>query len=952
MSKFKLNSEQQKAVEHVNGPMLVVAGAGTGKTQVVTQRIARFISEHKINPGEILAITFTEKAAHEMQTRVSEILGRYMLDVKITTFNSFGYDLLKRFAYDIGITPDVNVLSETQQLIFLRQNLDKLKLKYYAPLTAPESLLADLARYFSKLKSQLILPRTYNSYVKKLLKTATEKSEIIAANKHLELAGAYEAYEKLSREQNVIDFDDQVYLAVRLLKDNPDLLKKLQAEIKYVLVDEFQDTNRAQGELIDLLVSKGGNLMVVGDDDQCIYRFRGAQIQNILEFEQRYPSSTGVSLRQNYRSSQAILDAAHKLIEHNNPDRLESLYEIDKNLVAQFKGKKPQLKSFSGIEEEASWIAEDIAKKVRLGVALTDISILLRKNSQAKILQKYLEVSGIESYFVGQNQDLYQQSAVKIMLNFLRCVVDPRDDISLYHLLSSPVYGFSPGILRHYSASAQRLAMNLSDVIQQSESADSELIAVIEQLAEWREQLAEQNVGRLAYNFLEKTHYLKSLLTSAAEDVNADQSIMSLNQFFTTLLEYERVAEDTTAVGYVHALPILLGAGERLSIDELPELYTDKVRLISIHRAKGLEFEHVYLFDMTQGTFPSINRHDSLEVPEELTGNRVENSSKLHIQEERRLMYVAMTRAKRELTMTYSVDHGGKRAWRPSIFLSEALGDVVMEGGTTLPRRQTDQIELFALPTKVEITDVPWKQGNKLILTAAQIETYLRCPAEFKLRFILNPPQMPSFNLSYGSLMHTCFQLYNQSKLDKKTISLASLKAHIRNNWPKEGFVYVEHSKRGLEQAISTITRFYKREEAAQIHPAYVERAFEVSLSDMEVVLVGRIDAVYQNEAEIEIRDYKTGASTITDEKSANARAASSQQLALYALAWEQMNGRAPERVTLDFVDVGFIGTAKKTQRQLKAIEEKVKTVAEGIRANNFTPASSHQFCTHQEYGF
>ncbi len=952
MSQFKLNSEQQKAVEHVSGPMLVVAGAGTGKTQVVTQRIARLISEHNVSPAEILAITFTEKAANEMQVRVSEILGQYMLDVKITTFNSYGYELLKRFAYDIGITPDANVLSETQQLIFLKQNLDKLKLKYYAPLTGPESLLGDLARYFSKLKCQLILPQSYNSYAKKLLSRANEKPEIVTANKHLELAGAYDAYEKLSREQNVIDFDDQVYLAVRLLQDNPDILKKLQAEIKFVLVDEFQDTNKAQGELIDLLVSKEKNLMVVGDDDQCIYRFRGAQIENILEFEQRYPNSTGVSLRQNYRSSQAILDAAHKLIEHNNPDRLESLYEIDKNLVAQFKGKKPQLKTFSGIEEEAAWIADDIAKKVHTGVPLTDIAILLRKNSQAKILEKYLSTNGIESYFVGQNQDLYQQPAVKVMLNFLRCIVDPRDDISLYHLLTSPVYGFSPGALRHFSSTAQRLGMSLSEAIKQNESPGSDLVGILEQIENWREQLNQENVGRLAYSFLEKTDYLKTLLRSASEDVLADQNILSLNQFFTTLLEYERVAEDTTAVGYAHALPILLGAGERLNIDELPELFTDKVRLISVHRAKGLEFEHVYLFDMTQGTFPSINRHDSLEVPADLTGSEVVNSSKLHIQEERRLMYVAMTRAKRELTMTYSVDHGGKRAWRPSSFLSEAFGGVILEGGGMRPKRQTDQIELFAAPSDVEKIELPWRQGNKLTLSAAQIETYLRCPAEFKLRFILNPPQMPSFNLSYGSLMHACFQLYNQSKRDNKTISLGLLRAHIKRNWPKEGYVYAEHSKRGLEQAISTIERFYKREEAAKKHPIQVERAFEVALSEMDVVLVGRFDAVYDENDGVEIRDYKTGASTITDEKSANTRAATSQQLALYALAWEKMNSQAPELVTLDFVDVGFIGAAKKTERQLKTIEEKIKTVADGIRANNYTPGSSHQFCTHQEYGF
>lgn len=945
-----LNREQRAAVEHDKGPMLVVAGAGTGKTQVITYRVAYLIEKLKVKPSEILAVTFTDKAAREMEARISEVMGKYVLDVNITTFNSLGNDLLKRFAYDIGLTPNLKLLNPAQQVVFLKDHLDELALDYYAPVTNPEGLLAELAQYFSKLKSEQITPPQYTKFVQKLTKQANSDDERLEAASQHELALAYRQYHQLARQKGVVDYDDQVYLPVELLEKRPNLRAKLQAEIRYVLVDEFQDTNKSQSALIDLVVGQsrgGGNIMVVGDDDQSIYRFRGAALSNILEFKQRYRRAKQLPLLENYRSTQAILDSAHQLIQHNNPDRLEAKYGLDKRLRGQIKGKSPQLKACLSIEEEAEWVAADIASRLKKGQTASEIAILLRKNQQARILEKYLEKAGVDFIIIGQTSDLYQQPVVKLLLNFLRTVVEPSDNESLYHLLVSPVYQLDPAALRKAVASARRSRTTLEAALDDIPDLPSQQAKVastlLDQLSQWRQLLPTISVGQLCYKFLEDSGYLHRLIREAKNEPSLDQDINQLNQFFTTLKDFEAVASDDSAVGYVNSLPALLGSGERLALEDLPDIYGQKVRLLTVHKAKGLEFEVVYLFDMTQGNFPARARPSSLEVPAELSPEPASLGANPQLQEERRLMYVAMTRAKRELIMSYSIDHGGKTPRKPSLFIGEALGEYPLLAQLPELKSRTSQIELFKARGRSQASSgspLPpsfW-DGETLILSEQQIETYLRCPAEFKLRYLIGPPQPLTFALEYGNLMHSLIQFYNRARLSKRSVKLTELMEFLKSNWPVEGFLTPGHEQRSLAQAKTTLRRFYQREQKAKHYPRYIERSFSCELDEFKAVIKGRFDAVYEDDGDVEIRDYKTGAPRVSNQAKANERTKSNLQLAIYALAWQRLAGQLPGRVSLDFIDSGWLGSATKTERQLQTVQQKIGRTVEGIRAGDFRP--------------
>ncbi|MFH1422665.1 MAG: ATP-dependent helicase, partial [Planctomycetota bacterium] len=329
-----LNSEQKKAVEHGSGPLLVVAGAGTGKTSVITKRIAHIIASKKARPSEILALTFTDKAAGEMEERVDILVPYGFNDVWISTFHAFGDSILRENAVDAGLSGDYHLLSPAESAVFMCENLFALPLNYYRPLGNPTQYINSMLNLFSKAKDEDISPDEYIRYAEKSLKKAATPEEKEEAEKHLEAAQTYQKYEELKKKNNYFDFGDQVVMALDILKKHPSILKKYQDKFKYILVDEFQDTNYAQFEMVKLIAASHKNITVVGDDDQSIYKFRGACLSNILDFKSTYPDAEQVVLRQNYRSTQIILNSAYKLIMQNNPERLEVKNNINKELVS------------------------------------------------------------------------------------------------------------------------------------------------------------------------------------------------------------------------------------------------------------------------------------------------------------------------------------------------------------------------------------------------------------------------------------------------------------------------------------------------------------------------------------------------------------------------------------------------------------------------------------------
>ena len=477
-----LNPEQRKAVEHADGPLLVVAGAGTGKTQVITRRIAWLIATRRARPSEILALTFTDQAADEMQTRVDQLVPYGYTDTAISTFHAFGDRLVREFAFELGLPSDVRVFSRPETVVFLREHLFELELGEYLPLGDPTKFLDALATLFSRAKDEDVSPEAFAAHAAHLAAQARHgggeapdaDDDAVAAlaeeaRKRAELARAYGAYQRLLAANGAIDFGDQVSLALRLLRESPSVREQVQQRFRYVLVDEFQDTNRAQAELVALVAQRHRNVTVVGDDDQSIYKFRGAAISNILEFRERYRNARVVVLRRNYRSRGPILDAAYRLVRHNDPDRLEVKAGIVKRLVAE-RGTDgaPAVRheAFATGAEEADWIASDIARRIREGAAPRDMAILVRANAAADPVLRSLNLEGVPWRFSGTS-GLYARPEIRLLLSFLRAVADPTQSVDVYALAASDLYGMGDEDLVAIVNMARRRNRSVWDILEE-----------------------------------------------------------------------------------------------------------------------------------------------------------------------------------------------------------------------------------------------------------------------------------------------------------------------------------------------------------------------------------------------------------------------------------------------------------------------------------------------------
>src|SRR3954469_14173572 len=542
-----LNPEQLRAVTHGEGPLLVVAGAGTGKTQVITRRIAWLIATRRARPSEILALTFTEKAAAEMQLRVDQLVPYGYTDSTIGTFHAFGDRLIRDHALELGLPPDVRVLSRAETVIFLREHLFAFELERYRPLGDPTRFLAALAGLFSRCKDEDVSPEAYAAHAARVAALAVANPDDAAlaeeAARQTELARAYARYQELLAENGCIDFGDQVAIALRLVRTSASVRAEVQRRFRFVLVDEFQDTNRAQSALVEIVAAGQRNLTVVGDDDQSIYRFRGAAISNILEFRDRHRDTRTIVLRRNYRSRPDILEAAHRLIRFNDPDRLEVRAGISKRLVAERAADgisaQVRLDTHPSGHDEADRIAAEIRDRLENGVRPRDVAILVRANSQAEPILRSLEAAGVPWRFSGMS-GLYARPEVRRLLAFLRVIADLGSSVDLYGVATGEPYHLGGEDLTAIVTSARRRNRTLWDVLEELERqpgilriAASTRTAVARLVADLRELSVlghERPAGEFLYAFLRRTGTLTRL--AGATNVVAEEQLRNIARLF------------------------------------------------------------------------------------------------------------------------------------------------------------------------------------------------------------------------------------------------------------------------------------------------------------------------------------------------------------------------------------------------------------------------------------
>jgi len=948
---FSLNEAQKTVVAHRDGPLLVVAGAGTGKTRVIVERITNLLSQG-IEAKQILAVTFTEKSAAEMLDRVLEAQSNFAVELPVLTFNAFGESLLREFNTDIGLSRNFILLGESAKIVFLRQHLEELELDYYSPFSNPDGLLPDIADHFSKLKQHVITPEVYENFVSKMPRG--DEAEQLEQQKHTELSRAYRHYLALSKQYNVIDYDDQIYRAIELLESRPNVRTILRKRYYTIMIDEFQDTNPMQSRLIDLLVNETQNLMVVGDDDQSIYGFRGATLANILEFKTRYPKAQQVALTENYRSTQSILDSSHKLITHNNPFRLEEKLGIDKKLHAQTEGEQATLKDFTELSLELQWIGEDISDRLEAGASPGDIAILCRRNTTAKEMSQVLEFMEIEHVVIGERYQLYKAPIVRLLVECLRTVIDSEASISLYHTLSSVLFKVEASLLADLASQAKRQHQSLEAIIlSQTDGSYEPLQSAVKIIQDWRTESAVLPVGKLVYKIIDQTGYKNTLSETALSDPEAAHSIMQLSEFFKTLKEFESIALQPTTVQYLESFPVLEAAGDS-NEDGTLEVTNNAISVLTIHKSKGLEWETVYIPDCTEGSFPLRARGGGIALPEALITNSSSEADE-HMAEERRLMYVALTRAKENLILTYSQRHHTPTPRKPSRFLKEVFGELPETVPQDASKEETiSELELLTRTPTLQ-KDIPLPktmyQNDLIQVSVSQIVTFLNCPLDFYYRYILSLPEAPNPATSYGSAIHGGIEAINKALVTGEDITLEALKAELETSLVLDGYASKAQQERSKKQAMQTLESFYTQNFVLKKHiPLYVEWPFSTKIPDAQMVIRGRLDVVFGTEEGIEIRDYKTSVSVGTPEK-AKQRATASTQLTLYALIWKEIHGELPKKLSLEFVDTNQIGSVGKTQRGIDSMHAKLVEMSKAIKNNQFIPGKDHRYCQHPDLG-
>lgn len=933
----KLNEAQKQAVTHESGPLLIVAGAGTGKTTVLTRRYVWLMQEKELKTDNIVAVTFTEKAAQEMEDRVLEMLPVGAYDFWIHTFHGLCQRILEEHALEIGIPNTFRLLSETDAWLMLKRRFEELPLDHYRPLGNPVKFLQALLRHISRAKDEGITPDEYVEFAENC-KLDGDSEIVLGERKRLkELADVYAAYQKILRDEGVMDFGDLIMETLRLFKERPMVLEKYRKQFKYILVDEFQDTNWAQYELIKLLAEPERNITVVGDDDQAIYKFRGASLANILQFKDDYKDTKTVALINNYRSHQEVLDTAYGFITKNNPNRLEvSLAEegLDKKLTAFLgEGAEVQMHWDASIQQEAEWVVDDIAARHSENLSWSDIAILVRSNDDAIAFVQALERRGVPYKFFAL-RGLYTKPVIVDVISILTILTRPHDNMVFWRLLHLPSQPISQKSILKLVKYSEKSGLSLYESLAQArvwlkdEPTELDwllsLAATLEKLAETARRETPLSVLHLA---LEETGYLAYILK--LPEKNKVENINYLNEFVSRIRRYEFSTNAPNLKEFVDELRLEIDSGEQGGLHQDAEGGPDMVRVMTVHASKGLEFDTVYMVSLVDQRFPTRRRSESIPLPDGLVQERLQEGDQ-HIEEERRLFYVGMTRAKRRLVMTGAKSYGGARDKKPSQFVYEAGLDV-----PEAPYREEVNTQDL-LPPKMQLTESEaWREvfPIKRRFSFTQLVAYKNCPLQYKFAHIYRIPVLGSYQKSFGQSVHLALQLILSKHMERsgtKQVSLFDSSAPAQRSegftvsleealqiyqeswidaWYPNRSLHDEYFKEGKE----AIKRFILECEKTPPKVRALEQGFDWSLGEHSIK--GKIDRIDEVPGGVEIIDYKTG----EWKEGKKAELTDKEQLWLYQLASEA-RGLSVKGLKYNFVRSGVIETVP-----LLEAEDKVK---------------------------
>jgi DNA helicase-2/ATP-dependent DNA helicase PcrA len=989
-SALKLNAEQLKAVEHGEGPLLIIAGPGSGKTRVITQRIVHLLagsaaeaqqpallpelaiasrgggdSGSGIQPENILALTFTEKAAREMQRRVREALPNLETLPSISTFHAFCYEVLRKRHFERTLLDKVDVW------IFLRRRMENLGLQFYQKLAEPGAFLHSLNEFFSRCQDELIEPADFERYAESVerdfqaIAPSLDPAERTLMQQEVEnkreLARVFRNSRTLIEEEGCSSLGSLIPETVRLFDREPEVAESYRQRFRYVLVDEFQDTNYAQVELLKRLVKPPYNITAVGDDDQAIYRFRGASHGAFKMFDEAFPGHETVFLDTNYRSTKRTLRVAEVLIAKNNRYQAKPKLRTNRD-----DGAPVYLLQSPDFLSEAAWVADEVARLIQRRTPPGDIAVLYRAHGYREHLVEQFRRRQIP--FAIRGLSVLTTVLLRDLMAYLNVIHSPRDNVSLTRVLLAPRWNFPEELALEARQQAQRDRCSIYDVLRSWEKSGAanrlkgtgwpELKSVLDELHQYAMHapvlgVLQRLVGRLELAFLPK-------------DPNAEY----LEAFRKFLEKWQSKGEAWKLDDFLEYFQYFREAGGAIEAPEL-ENRTHAVQMMSVHAAKGLEFPVVFILSVAPRRFPHSEQKPVIEFPDALRKGPVPPAN-IHEQEERRLLYVGLTRAEDRLYVS-GVTKPGKK---PSIFIADLTSNPLVEPrdleriqvpefrpeeAEAEPPGPAPRVTLNAVQPQADLFGekaaapaicppiAEWasrpaviKGDGKLQLSASAIETYNTCPLKFMFSHYLKIPTGPQPALTFGNIMHQCARRYFELRR-QGAVKFDDLQAYFEQIWKGAGFEddYQEqaYKKAGLEQ----LRGFVSRHEGVTALPIAAEAHFTLDLGD--VVLEGRIDQINPlPDHSVELVDYKTGRPPSRKD------ADSSLQLSVYALAARDQMYLNPTRLTFYSLTNNEPVPTVRTRKQLDMVVVEVRAVAEQIRQQLFParPGFACKFCDYE----
>jgi DNA helicase-2/ATP-dependent DNA helicase PcrA len=973
----ELNPNQLEAVTTTEGPLLIIAGAGTGKTGVLTRRIAFLVQEKHVPPESILALTFTEKAAGEMKSRVREFLQRNVEGMQVSTFHSFCRKILLEDGSKLGLPAEFHQLDDVDQWVVLRRLLPNLQLDYFLELSDPARVITDFRVFINRAKDELISPSDYMTYAEKKKAEFEAQHDLrydfvspflkeekfrttrpsfasgwtqdqwfdfkeagLELKKMLEIGEIYKRYQEELERTKKVDFGDLIVKSFQLLKQDEAARKKCQDRFRYVLVDEFQDTNIAQLELLRILTQTHQNICVVGDDDQAIYRFRGASFASFVDFRNAYPEAKVIKLTQNYRSTEAILTAASELIAKNVGAR----YEAEKNLWTEHeRGERVSVLISPEFSDEARAVCDIIQSDVETSSEnkrdYSRYAILYRAHMHRGLVVEGLERRNIP-HFVVSPEGILSTEEIEELVAYLRVIRNIKigatsESTSLIRVLSDPRWGLSQADLTAIfsSFSEQSTIYDLIRIPGQIVGLRREVVEGVGTLLKMLDDLVLMIDGKSVLEIVQEVVSRSRFNIAELEKSQTPENqvkIALVSEFLRFVEEKSQIEENKTFLTFMEYLDYYTEGGGTIEPQTLQPLRAENaVQCMTAHAAKGLEFDSVFVVGLTNNRFPTRRRAEAVTFPRELIKGVVPEGD-LHLQEERRLFYVAMTRAKNKLTLSgidkkrnpksrFIDEVGPKDAWYLDYRTVEHMSVPVEELEETeelLPGPQKLQYTLFPVP-------------ERLRLSFSQIETYQTCGLKYKFRYLYRIPTAPKGYYVYGSVQHEVLEEFFSRVKKGEEVSGETLRQLYEKHWRDEGYPDTmqqrEYKKRGYEE----LAEFYERNKDSLQAPLALEENFSFEVGPH--VVSGRIDRVDPlDEDKVEVIDYKTGKPR--EQKEAD----KSLQLSIYAIAAGEKFKKEPVRLSFYYLTSNEKVSSQRTKAELEDTKEEILKVADSILKREF----------------